>query len=385
MDSFTLLVCTLLISILMSLAMLALFFTSPRDTAIADWFAGIFAFCLCSCFAALSIYALPDTWLLPALANSFFVAGHALVLSGITRYVRKQPAYATVLGASVLAFILHLTPLAQAGIEYRILFMHPILLVLSLASVRLLWQKHQRHDAIGVLPLIAILSVHIFQLTLRAVALLLDQVGITLLSNDVIFESGSLFMVVYLIAMAMGFAFLITWEKEQALHRFSITDNLTGWLNRHGLQKTAPKLLQRCAEHSQPLAIVVLDVDYFKAINDTYGHTVGDNVLVHITQVARAVTREHEHCYRLGGEEFALVLADCDQSTALAVAERIRQAIAAQPYEDDNDTIRTSASFGIAVVQASQVNHWEQVLQQADQALYQAKADGRNRACVYAA
>lgn len=169
-------------------------------------------------------------------------------------------------------------------------------------------------------------------------------------------------------------------ERDERLSRLATTDALTGLANRSQAMETLEIMLLRAQRKNEPLGVIMLDIDYFKAVNDTYGHQTGDEVLQAVAQVLRTNAREYDLVARLGGEEF-LVL--CDSSTtdiALAIAERIRQGVELLACRSaQGQVFNVTASLGVYACSSTQQVTMAQLIRVADQALYQAKAEGRNR------
>jgi len=168
---------------------------------------------------------------------------------------------------------------------------------------------------------------------------------------------------------------LIT-ELRQLSHR----DHLTGLMNRRAFDDLGPAQLAQAERHRWPLALLLFDLDHFKRINDQHGHEIGDQVLQHVAQLAQAQLRSGDLLARYGGEEFIALLPDCDDQAALALAERLRQAIQQQPPRlPDGSTLNLSASFGLAARPAGLQASLTELFSRADAALYAAKAKGRNQ------
>jgi two-component system cell cycle response regulator len=157
------------------------------------------------------------------------------------------------------------------------------------------------------------------------------------------------------------------------------TDPLTGLFNRWNMEA---RLVEECAyvkRHHKPLAVVMIDLDYFKSINDTYGHTAGDRVLVHVADCIRSVLRQHDSAYRYGGEEFLLLLRECDALRAGTVADRLRLELRRQHGKLAEDAVTLTFSAGIAAADERNGFRYDELVVRADAALYRAKRDGRNR------
>jgi two-component system cell cycle response regulator len=136
---------------------------------------------------------------------------------------------------------------------------------------------------------------------------------------------------------------------------------------------------ERSRRTEEPLAVAMLDLDRFKAVNDTWGHPTGDVVLYETARILQDTAREIDMVGRYGGEEFIVILPNTDEDEAAAFAERVRQAVEAHVYRDEANEIRMTCSSGVTSFPAEGVQDPEQLLKKADDALYVAKESGRNR------
>lgn len=174
-------------------------------------------------------------------------------------------------------------------------------------------------------------------------------------------------------------------ERSRALlAEVAIRDDLTGLYNRRELVRALREQVELSSASSvgPPTALVLLDIDHFKSVNDRYGHPVGDDVLRHVSRILQRLSRPSDCVARYGGEEFALLLRDTDLAGAVVVAERLREAIATATVRGSERLIAVTASFGVASLEQG-VTSERAWIQQADERLYAAKAAGRN--CVFAA
>ena len=157
-------------------------------------------------------------------------------------------------------------------------------------------------------------------------------------------------------------------------------DFLTGALSRQGFEALARRHVGRVLRHARPLALLILDLDHFKRINDTLGHAAGDAVLRAFVQMAQAQLRPTDVLGRIGGEEFALLLPDTDSGNAMHLADRLRKAAAAHVVMAGAQSCRYSLSGGVAVWQPGE--SFDRLSARADRALYDAKHQGRDRICA---
>ncbi|CUB00448.1 diguanylate cyclase (GGDEF) domain [Thiomonas bhubaneswarensis] len=171
---------------------------------------------------------------------------------------------------------------------------------------------------------------------------------------------------------------------ERQLRALAFTDPLTGLQNRRGFFTLVERAMAQSALDSVGPCVVLIDIDHFKRINDRYGHPVGDEVLVQFGQVVLALLRDGDVFARLGGEEFCILLPHTRAAQALEVAERVREFVAAHPFQTMAGVVRLSLSLGVAGCDAP-VQSIDAVLSMADQAMYRAKQGGRNRTELHCA
>ncbi len=166
----------------------------------------------------------------------------------------------------------------------------------------------------------------------------------------------------------------------------AITDALTGLHNRRYMESHLGTLVEQAIARSRPLSILILDIDFFKVINDTHGHSAGDEVLKEFSRRLQKAVRGIDLACRYGGEEFVVVMPDTDIAMATVVAERLRRRIAAEPFpiNQNTRTVQATISIGIAAMRSDE-DLPPTIIKRADQALYRAKREGRNRVAADAA
>ena len=164
---------------------------------------------------------------------------------------------------------------------------------------------------------------------------------------------------------------------HEEIYQLATHDPLTGLCNRRHFSELADKEIARGIRHQRPLALCIIDVDLFKPVNDRYGHIEGDEVLRILSSVIREHVRDDDIAARIGGEEFAVLLAESDTRSATIFAERLRRAIEATTFQPGGDPQRITVSIGIAPLTSGRAARGR-LMAAADAALYRAKAEGRN-------
>ncbi|GMR18000.1 MAG: diguanylate cyclase [Gammaproteobacteria bacterium] len=160
------------------------------------------------------------------------------------------------------------------------------------------------------------------------------------------------------------------------------TDPLTKIRNRRSFFEEGNKCVSIGRRYGVNQSIIIMDVDYFKKVNDEYGHHAGDQVLIEIAKLITRLTRDVDTVARIGGEEFAVLLPDTNRLGAAVLAERIRKGIENLTISVDGITIKTTVSLGLSSIPAEPLDTFDELLKVADQRLYLAKELGRNRICV---
>lgn len=170
--------------------------------------------------------------------------------------------------------------------------------------------------------------------------------------------------------------------SKKALAEQATTDSLTKLKNRRAFFENGTKAVALARRYVSDLSVLLLDIDYFKKINDTYGHAVGDEALIMVAQILIEMSRTEDTVARIGGEEFALLLPDTNRLGTAVLAERIRSAIEREQFITGDKIVPITVSIGIATFGVDPADSIDQLLGVADNRLYMAKNAGRNRICV---
>ena len=247
-----------------------------------------------------------------------------------------------------------------------------VALTSALQATWLLWRGEQAPIPllIALLPMIAIAAVHGGRGEGDAVAW----------ASEAFLMAGAWFAVV----MTVGLSLRIRGLRRQRdlMRELAERDPLTSLSNRRAGEVVLRRMHAEAQAHRRPMAVVFVDLDRFKVINDAHGHDVGDAVLVEVAARLQAGLRQGDMVARLGGEEFVLLLPDSDATAAEALSERLRAAIAAAPVESSAGPLAITASFGVAVLDPARPVGVKELLKRADEAMYRAKREGRDRVAL---
>jgi len=312
------------------------------------------------------------------LANALLFLSFAVTWSG-ARVFDGRPVLPMYLCAGPVAWIIvaHL-PSFGGELELRVLLASGIITSYTWLTAYEFW-RGRNEPLVSRWPAIFMLFAHgaLFLLRTPLVAMLPWSVG------SEVFESVWLTVLSFeelLFTIAIAFILLaMAKERTEFRHRTAaMIDSLTGIANRRAFLQDGAELMKRDAADPRRAAVLLLDLDHFKAINDRYGHAVGDRVLQVFAETARMNMRSTDLFGRLGGEEFAAVIYDVGREQAVALAERVRSAFAEAAVDVDGHPVAATVSVGV-VVSDDQPLDVPALLGLADQALYYAKERGRNR------
>jgi diguanylate cyclase (GGDEF)-like protein len=167
--------------------------------------------------------------------------------------------------------------------------------------------------------------------------------------------------------------------KNLLLKELALTDALTTLPNRRAIEDWATRQLSGAARYGFSFWVALADLDHFKTVNDTYGHDAGDNVLKTFSEILKSNSRQSDICGRIGGEEFLLVLTHTTEENATRVIDRVRTELETTQFNFDGNSLKVTASFGLAGFVGTRAPDFNRLVAQADAALYSAKRQGRNR------
>lgn len=308
-----------------------------------------------------------DFWIDPATAGTTVRIRVALVLVGSLGYVRGRLGW-TATGRCVLIYATHVGAMLLAAALLDNGFAMTLALpgvTAALFPLALVEPRLRRCAAVLLLP-----------------SLLLAGLAAWTLPPGLFFNS----MLVYVLALCLAASVAIASGRlrraaflaEKALLDACRHDSLSGALSRGYLNELAEHDMALARRHRRPLAVALLDIDWFKRINDRYGHAAGDTALRALVEACRSAMRRSDYIGRIGGEEFVCVMPETGVAEALACAERIRERVGALRLPVPGGAMHFTVSLGVCVLDAHHPD-WDALLRDADAAMYQAKSEGRNR------
>jgi diguanylate cyclase (GGDEF)-like protein len=312
------------------------------------------------------------------LANALLFMSYAVTWTGARVFDGRKPQpVGLVAGAALWLAVSHL-PSMNGALDVRFLLASGIITTYTWLTAYEFW--HGRSEPlVSRWPAIFMFFAHgsLFLLRTPLASMLpwtptsqvFESVWVTVLSFEALLFTISIAFI--LLAMAK--------ERIEFLHRTAaMVDPLTGIANRRSFLHDAAELTKRQAATIHPTAVLVIDLDQFKSINDRFGHAVGDRVLQVFAKTATKAIRSSDLVGRLGGEEFAAVLCGASRDKAVGMAEQIRVSFADAAVEVEGHPVRATLSIGMVLNQEAAID-LKELLAQADQALYSAKKRGRNR------
>ncbi len=317
--------------------------------------------------------AIPD-WLGLVLANQLLVLGNVTYYMGTRQFMGQPPTWRTwnwVMAGSTVVFI-YLTYWAP-NYPARVGFFTLLMGVLYAVQLRFMLRHGGRDFPVRLVEVV--LALHMLVLAVRLGSILAGNAGSGLMEASVF---QTLYVGAYVLTVLMlsiGAVLMATDRLRTELEHLATYDSLTQALNRRALLQRCEDELERAQRYGNGPSIMMLDLDNFKAVNDTHGHQHGDAVLVHFTERTRQVLRRADRLGRYGGEEFLVLLPGADAAAAEGVAQRIHATLAS------GHPLDCQVSIGLTSWSGPQET-LDAMLSRADAALYRAKREGRNRTVV---
>ena len=374
LDSITLLIATSVAVAVVSLSLAYFWYRDRRSTWLLWW------------SVPLLVAAAGGTWFTRpdwetnvvgiVIGNGLRILAIAMLWQGARVFEGRQPLWLGLFAGPVAWFLLCMVPGTVESLPARVM-------AVSLASAALCalaaWEfwRGRAEKLPSRWPIIGVTLSFAAVMLARVVGVDAMPFPVGALPPEPNWVGGFTLVVFVHCSFAALLLIALTKERHELGHRrMSLVDPLTGLMNRRALVESAAR--KDPGADRSPVAVLALDLDRFKSVNDRYGHRVGDDLLAAFARIAAANVRPADELYRLGGEEFCFLLPNTDAEAALAVAERVREAFEQHRSAHDDTHVGATVSIGVAVAETPGVPI-DVMLAAADAALYEAKSQGRNR------
>ena len=383
LDSHTLMVMIAVLSLMIS-GLLALAGLHARNVrGIRLWSLASLFISISMGFSILPITPLTAGWWL-VLGSVLISTSSALQYLGIRAFMEKEPDWRFPL--LVVSIVFSQTvwfSVIDPNIRFRVIANSIAFVAINAASARMLLVPAAQPLRTAYWLTGASFAVISLMLAIRVLVMALS-IGrpYTLYSALPVNDMTFFIIIVAELCLSFGFVLMLNYRLAGELQHLAERDALTGAFNRRSLEGEAERMLARAARTMDPLTVMMIDVDHFKAINDTYGHAVGDEVLKRLASIAQKTIRGGDYFARYGGEEFCILLPSVTEDQAEGLAERLRSRYAEMILEHDGAKIRSTISIGIAD-SSHAGSDFSVLFKAADKALYRAKEEGRNRVAAY--
>jgi diguanylate cyclase (GGDEF)-like protein len=317
------------------------------------------------------------------IANGFMAVAYAMILSAIYEFQqRKAPNWQYWLP---IALTLAMAAILMDDIRCRFIWGGIIYgLQMVLIARALLSDKETRAGHAWRLLFGGVIMIMVV-LVLRAADALFASDVLAQPQNTAAVQPVQLVSYIAVVAMALlgsiSFVLMVKERTDREVMHLAMTDSLTQIPNRRALMDYAARVLAR--RNGLPLAMLMIDVDHFKPINDTHGHQIGDEVLCKLTAMLAGRLRGYDLIGRYGGEEFCVIAPETDQKGALALAEALRKIITSKSIVTSGGELPVSISIGVACCPLNATRNLKEILAEADAALYDAKQTGRNKVVCF--
>lgn len=307
-------------------------------------------------------------------------AGLCLYINGIQAFVGKKPDHRIPITVFVLLAIIDaFFMLVDQEMRIAVILGGVIFCAIYLYSARLTFSRDE--GLVGSLFWLASSLYLLMALLMLGRALYASKVGVEVFDSFAIWPINAYTFMLGAVSqffISSLFVLMLSYKLNQNLESLATVDGLTGVLNRRGLEEAALKMQEICKRINLSMAVLLIDIDHFKKVNDQYGHLSGDDVIRHLTTVINKQLRSSDVLGRYGGEEFCVFMLNTTESDAKGLAERIRVAVEVAPFKNSRDSIKTTVSIGVAdSVRAGY--DFKGLIATADSAMYAAKNGGRNR------
>jgi diguanylate cyclase (GGDEF)-like protein len=386
LDAYTLAVVSAMAAFFMAVTMGGIYLAGNRERAIADWALAGLLFSIGHVMGNVAMVgnSVVETKVVIAAGNTSILLAYGLILLGIQEHLGRRRSSTAILALALAALAGGLWwPGMYANTGMRVVLFALTYLLLGVVSAVLLWRAKNVMLASYRRAVAVVIMGNAVLMLARAVYILRGYGESSGPGAVNVMVPAFLSSMLFYMAINVALALMLFRRKEEHLRFMARHDALTGLLNRYSLEEHAARETARASRGEHELSLVLLDLDEFKRINDAHGHAAGDQILIQAAGRIGEVIREGDIAFRVGGEEFLVLLPGASDEMARRIAERIRRELVERPFQWHDHSMTVSTSVGVVTFDPLHDN-WERLLSRADRALYRAKDNGRNRVEVAA-
>lgn len=317
--------------------------------------------------------------------NAFLLAAFYLNLRGTQKFMghRVVPFVLFIGFAFVVLTALSFWTVIEPNFPMRAGIVSIYLIFFNAFTLHALWPRNRDETYVFAKLIGALMALSLVKNFVLLATIVVGMVEVGILDSGPNLQFMYASAIATIMLMAMGYIALITEYLHKGLREQAERDYLTGAYNRRAFYALAEHVLKRHQRDGDTATLIMMDLDHFKAVNDTHGHVMGDEVLKRTVKIAQGVLRGQDILVRLGGEEFAALLPATSGPEGVLAANRIREAVETQKFNQKNNTFSVTASLGLtSAIAAQDVVDIDEMIAKADMALYDAKEGGRNRISV---
>ncbi|WP_462160074.1 GGDEF domain-containing protein [Pseudoalteromonas sp. GB56] len=384
LDSFTIKIAATILSAIMAVTMFAMYKANKEELCFFDWAgAGFF-----NTLGYISTGLLHSNFVehgenlnsfFLGLSNTCYFLAHCAILRGLLRHLNLRLFTTEMALAAIIVSLAHQFPVFSGSFENRIILFFTLILIIKMYALYVLGRVMSSTKQWSYAPLFMIEVFFVTQMAVRALmAVSVSSSEVLQDFNHPIQAIGWLADLLYISVATLACVLVVVREQVLEIRRLSLTDQLTGCLNRRAMQTSSEQSFEESKRINSVFGVIAIDIDFFKKINDTFGHDAGDSVIKSTTQAINRRLRKVDKLFRMGGEEFIVTTVGTPLEGISVLAEKIREEVESIKYAFNGTDLNVTISLGISISGECDC-HWEEVLKRADDALYEAKRAGRNR------
>jgi len=383
-DIFTLIAVLALTHLLSTTSLAVVWYVNKSMPGVREWTIGRLLGTIAMIVVAMRVH-IPLEWSV-IVGTGLLMIGYYVLLIGFRDFMGRKPYSHTPFILLFIVFVLLMAyfVIPENNLPARAILATAYTLLYSLLVVRSVWPRKNEGVRISCKLMAGLFALHgVFYLVILILTFA-DLSGSNFMESSLGTQSILIEGIAFSVLTGMTYITMTTEHLQQDLKRQAMIDPLTGTYNRRAFYSLAEHAFARQRRGEDELSLICLDLDHFKKVNDSWGHSIGDQVLKAVVDVISDCKREQDVLARFGGEEFIILMPSTPQKEAVLLAERIRHSIAQAPINTGTQALSLTVSLGVASIDKKTTPRIDTLIANADEALYLAKQGGRNGVVVYA-